>query len=114
MPYIHARINRTLTEEETASLRAEFGTAISLLPGKTERWLMVDIDDGAKLSLAGRADMPLAMLEVELFGASTESAYAALTKRLTEIMREKIGIAPEGVYVKYAEVKTWGFAGENF
>ncbi len=114
MPYLRARTNCTVSEKETTALRRAFGEAISLIPGKTERWLMVDIDGGASLSLAGDADRKLAMLEVEIFGKSTPAAYDALTARLTEIMGEILGIAPDGVYVKYAEVDHWGFAGSNF
>ncbi len=114
MPYLHARVNCKVTETETAALRRGFGEAISLIPGKTERWLMVDIDDSASLSLAGDGERRLAMLEVEIFGKSTPAAYEALTARLTEIMGEVLGIAPDGVYVKYAEVDHWGFSGSNF
>ena len=114
MPYLRARVNRTVSEDETAQLRRKFGEAISLLPGKTERWLMVDIDGSASLSLAGDGSRPLAMLEVELYGKSTPDAYDALTARLTEILDEVLGVSPDGVYVKYAEVDHWGFAGSNF
>ena len=114
MPYLRARVNGKVSEAEAAALRRSFGEAIALIPGKSERWLMVDIDDTASLSLAGDGDRRLAMLEVEIFGKSTPDAYEALTRRLTEIMGEVLGIAPDGVYVKYAEVDHWGFAGSNF
>ena len=114
MPYLRTRVNTPVNEEKTASLRRLFGEAISILPGKTERWLMVDIEENASLSLAGDGSRPLAMLEVELFGKSTPEAYQALTARLTEICEEVLGVAPDGVYVKYAEVEHWGFAGSNF
>lgn len=114
MPYFRARCNVPINSNEEERLRRAFGDAVSLLPGKTERWLMVDIEDNARLSLAGDADRRLAMVEVELFGASTDAAYARLTARLTEILGEVLGIEPDGVYVKYAEVSHWGYAGENF
>ena len=114
MPYLRTKVNTPVNEEKTATLRRLFGEAISILPGKSERWLMVDIEDNASLSLAGDGSRPLAMLEVELFGKSTPEAYEALTARLTEILGEVLGVSPDGVYVKYAEVDHWGFAGSNF
>lgn len=114
MPYLRTKVNRPVGEEETALLRRLFGEAIAILPGKSERWLMVDIEENASLSLAGDGSRPLAMLEVELFGKSTPEAYEALTARLCEIMDKVLGVAPDGVYVKYAEVDHWGYAGSNF
>ena len=113
MPYIHLRTTEQISPEQKTSLKSAFGDAISLLPGKSEAWLMVDIEEGACLFLAGDGDRPLAMVEVELLGAADAASYEKLTARITEILAS-VGIAPDGIYVKYAEVGTWGFAGGNF
>lgn len=114
MPYIHTKCNIPVGDKERAELVRAFGAAISLLPGKDERYLMVDIEGGAHLALAGKSDRPLAMIEVELFGRSTDAAYGALTARLTEEMGRILSVPPDGIYVKYAEVGHWGYAGTNF
>ena len=54
------------------------------------------------------------MVEVELLGQSTPRAYEALTARVCEIMQEILAVAPDGVYVKYAETAHWGYNGSNF
>ena len=114
MPYMHVRTNVTATVEQKTRLKEAMGRAVSLLPGKTERWLMVDVEDGATLFLAGDGDRPLAMVEVELFGRSTPAAYDALTAEVCRILDETLAVPGAGVYVKYAEVEHWGYDGGNF
>ena len=113
MPYMHLRTNKHLDATQKESLKSAFGEAIALLPGKSERWLMVDIEDDACLFFAGEGDRPLAILEVDLFGAATEEAYERLTARATELI-SSLGIDKDGIYVKYAEIGTWGCSGRNF
>ncbi|MBQ8351814.1 MAG: hypothetical protein IJY20_07215 [Clostridia bacterium] len=114
MPYMHVRTNVKVNEEKRLSLKKAFGEAISLLPGKSESWLMVDIEDEACLFFAGESDRPLAMVEAELLGKSTPAAYEKLTARVCEIMQQELAVSPDGVYVKYAEVDHWGYNGSNF
>ena len=114
MPYMHVRTNVGVDKEKQVAIKAAFGEAIALLPGKSEQWLMVDVEEQANLFLAGQGDRPLAMVEVELLGQSTPRAYEALTARVCEIMQEILDVAPDGVYVKYAETAHWGYNGSNF
>lgn len=114
MPYMHVRTNVRATEEQKTALKTALGSAVTLLPGKTEQWLMVDVEDKATLFLAGRGDRPLAMVEVELFGRSAPSAYDALTAGICRILEETLSVPGDGVYVKYAEVEHWGYDGSNF
>lgn len=114
MPYIRIRSNRPLDEKTIAELQKELGKTIELFPGKTERWLMTDCEGGCALSLAGKSDLPLAMIEVELLGSSTPEAYAAVTRNLTDLMERIAGIPGNGVYVKYENLEYWGWNGSNF
>ena len=114
MPYIRVRCNRPLSEDTVAELQKELGKSIALFPGKTERWLMTDCEGDCALSLAGKSDEPLAMIEVELLGSSAPDAYAAVTRDLTDLMERVAGIPGKGVYVKYEEIAYWGWNGANF
>ena len=114
MPYIHVRCNRPLDDKTVAELQKELGKTIQLFPGKTERWLMTDCEGNCALSLAGKSDVPLAMIEVELLGNSTPDAYAAVTQNLTDLMERVVGIPGVGVYVKYENLEYWGWNGANF
>lgn len=113
MPFISTKTNRTLTDAQKISLKEKLGEAIAIIPGKSERWLMISLEDGLTMSLAG--DMSAtAMVDVEIFGSTTEAAYAKLTAEITRIVEEVANIPADRIYVKYREVDVWGYNGENF
>lgn len=113
MPFIDTKTSVKISGDAELRLKEAFGKAIELIPGKSERWLMLNFDDGCRMYLAG-SDAPCAILEVKIFGKSTEEAYEMLTAALTDIVSRELSIAPERVYVKYDEVGTWGYNGGNF
>lgn len=114
MPYISTRTNVKITEETEKLLKAELGKAIELIPGKTENWLMLDFEDNCRLYFKGSNEQKLAYIEVKLFGSASASAYDNLTAEITRIINSHLGISPDCVYVKYEEVSTWGWNGNNF
>ncbi|MBQ3602642.1 MAG: hypothetical protein IJA02_02235 [Clostridia bacterium] len=113
MPYISTKTNITVSKEQEIALKTAFGKAIELVPGKSERWLMLDFSDNRRLWFVGD-DAPAAMLEVEIFGAASASAYDALTAELTDKVSETLGIPASRIYVKYEEIGNWGWNGSNF
>ena len=46
MPYIETKTNVTLTEAQKVELKEKFAEAITLIPGKSEEWLMLGFADG--------------------------------------------------------------------
>lgn len=44
MPYIHTKVSNEISPEQEKSLKTQLGEAISLLPGKSEQWLMLDFE----------------------------------------------------------------------
>ena len=89
MPCIHAWVSNKLTPTQKTALKTRMGKAIEALPGKTEAWLMVLIEDEACLYFKGNQDAP--------------SAF-----------REEAGIEPDRVYIKYSSTAHWGWNGSNF
>lgn len=112
MPYISTKTNVAISKEKEAVLKTKLGEAITAL-GKTESWLMLSFEDNARLWFAGK-EAPMAYLEVKLLGAAGAAAYEKMTARLTDIVSCELGIDPSLVYVKYEEVKYWGWNGGNF
>ena len=82
MPYIGMKTNIKLDDNERTALKAAFGTAIENIPGKSENWLMVAIEDEVPLWFRGDGDRKLACLEVRLFGKAKNEAYDRLTAAL--------------------------------
>lgn len=113
MPFINTMTNVTVTPDKEAVLKEKFGRAISIL-GKGEGWLMLNFTGDCSLWFKGRNDMNMAIVELSLFGKAPEASYDRMTKELTDILSETLKISPDCVYVKYEEVKYWGWNGSNF
>ena len=113
MPYIQVRMTTPLTAEKESALTSAFGKEIETFPGKTERWLMVDLTGDCHMHFAGD-DLPCAMVQIALFGKDTAAAYDKMTALVCQTMEEHCGISPDHCYVKYEEVSHWGWNGSNF
>ena len=114
MPYIEAKTTKTVTKSQEDALFSALGKAIELLPGKTEEWLMLNVEGDKKMAFRGKTDEDMAFLTVALVGKAGAENYEKLTARLCELCWEILDIAPERVYVKYEEVDHWGWNGGNF
>lgn len=113
MPFIQTTTNVPIPAMKEQALKTRMGEAIQLLPGKSENWLMLTFRDQAPMYFKGD-DAPCAICQVALYGSSTEAAYEALTAALTAILSEELALAPDRIYIAYAETSTWGWNGENF
>ena len=114
MPFISTKTNKSIPADTAKKLKEAYASAIELLPGKTEKWLMLSFEGDVTMAFHGDMDSPMAFLTVSLVGSAPREAYDAMTNRLCEIMGEVLGIASDMVYVKYEEVDHWGWNNANF
>ncbi len=114
MPYIDSKISRKITKEEEIELKSRLGKAIEIVPGKSETWLMIGIEDEYTLYFKGDNSEPMAFVEVSVFGGDNPSAFDKLTKEICDIYKDVLNISPANVYVKYNSVSNWGWNGRNF
>ncbi len=114
MPYIQLKTTAAVSDEKRYALKAAFGKAIENFPGKTESWLMVNIEDGKKMWFRGDNSADTAMVDVELLGSVSPDGSSRMTAELCEILHKMLGIAPDRVYVKYTGYQHWGWNGGNF
>ena len=82
-------------------------------PGKSENWLMVGIEPEYKLWFKGE-NAPCAMVEVSIFGGTSEKIYENLTQKICKILNETLDIPQARSYVTYTEIDNWGWNGGNF
>ena len=54
MPCIQVKTNVSTSREKADAIKAALGQAIGFLPGKSEDWLMVAIEDGCHMYFGGR------------------------------------------------------------
>ena len=108
MPFINAKFSSTVSPDQEIALKAAFGEAITLL-GKSERYLMVQIEDDCRLYFGGRNDAPIAFFDVSLLHSAPRKSYEALTERLCGIAKDVMDVDGGNVYVKFEETENWGY-----
>lgn len=113
MPFINVKTNTAVPAAKAEAIKSALGEAITAIPGKSERWLMVGIEPEQLLYFQG-SDTPAAMVEVSIFGGANASAYNDLTGRICSILNDSLCIDTSRIYVKYAETDNWGWNGSNF
>ncbi|MBQ7364292.1 MAG: hypothetical protein IJW46_01695 [Clostridia bacterium] len=113
MPNMHLYTGLTLDQATKDEIKAAFAEAIALIPGKSERWLMVIIEDGVSMYLAG-SDAPAAMVSVELLGSASGEIYERVTAHVTRTLHRLLKLPPDRIYTKYSEYRHWGWNGEHF
>ena len=114
MPFIDAKVSVPVTLAKEESLKQKLGKAISLIPGKSEAWLMLNIQPECHMYFKGDNSEPSAMVEVKLFGAASIDAYQKMTSEVTRILEDELSIPASRIFVKYDEVQHWGWNGSNF
>ena len=72
MPFIDARFSTPVDKIKEEAIKSRLGQAISLI-GKSEAYLMVQIQDNCKLYFKGNKDEESAYFEVKLLGKSTKA-----------------------------------------
>ena len=114
MPYIQTKANIEITKEQEKNIKTALGKAIALIPGKSETWLMCEIEGGKNLYFAGDGETPCAYNEVKIFGNADGKSCEALTAEICKILNKELGIAENKIYVKYEMCSVWGWNGTNF
>ena len=114
MPFIDSKITVPVTPEKKESIKTKLGQAISLIPGKSENWLMTGFEDNYHLYFRGDNSQPMAFVEVKVFGQENPAAFEKMTAEITKIFGEVLGIAGDHIYIKYEAVSNWGWNGGNF
>ena len=62
MPFINSKISTPISIEQEQALKTRLGQAISIVPGKSESWLMLGFEPNYNLYFRGSNSEPLAMV----------------------------------------------------
>lgn len=113
MPFINVEVNVKLSEQNKNTLKSQLGEAITILPGKSESWLMIGIKDECTLYFKGDNSSKLAFIEVKSLGKCQKSVYDKFTEKISSIFNEVLDICLDNIYIKYEETEYWGWNGSN-
>lgn len=114
MPFINSKVSVEVTPEQRTELKTRLGQAIALIPGKSESWLMVNLEDKQNMYFRGDNSQPIAFVVVNMYGSPDQAAFSRMTAEVTKIYNEVLGISPDHMYIKYAASMDWGWNGSNF
>ena len=114
MPFIHTQTNARISAGQEAAIKEKLGEAIALFPGKSEYWLMLRFTDNARMWFRGYQNVPIAMVEVELFGQAEAGLCEQMTETVCDILHDELNIPTEHIYVNYTFSDTWGWNRKNF
>lgn len=114
MPYIELNVNKTVEKKLKETIKSTLGKLIEKLPGKSENWLMVNINDNSSLYFKGSIEGAI-MIKVLVYGSEYSSTILNnFTNEITNYLSKELNITPQRIYVSYFFTNNWGFNGSNF
>ena len=114
MPFIDVKTSKELTADKINAVKTELGKAISLIPGKSEAWLMVNITDNCNIYFKGTDKNNTAFVNVSIFGSASKDNCEKLTSKICDILSGVADIPSDRVYVKFEFCDLWGYNGFMF
>ena len=113
MPFINSKVSVKLSKDQEKTLVSRLGQAISLIPGKSESWLMTGFEPEYHLYFRGADSTPTAFVEVKIFGRENKDAFSALTSEICAMFHDVLDIPADHIYIKYETVADLSWNGSN-
>ena len=107
MPYISFKTNHKLTLRQENTIKSKSGELISLIPGKTEKALMIHMEDDQIMYFKGE-ETPCMMIEINLYKSSEFDDKKKLTEAMIQMIHETTKIEADNIYVIFHEFDHWG------
>ena len=108
MPFINVKTSAKLSDEQIGQIVKEMGQAITLFPGKSEAYLMVNVEPSCCLYFKGNDNENTAFVDVAIFGNSTKEYCGLVTHKVCDVLEEIAGIPSDRTYVKFEFNTLWG------
>lgn len=111
MPFIGVNTTMTLSKNQKDEIKERLGKIITLIPGKTEAVLMIDISEGHSMYFSGKELKNCAFIDVRCYKSAPFERNKEFTEKVYEVMEEVTGIKPEEMYISISELPIWGTKG---
>lgn len=114
MPYISSKVSIKMSDEQKKSLKEKLGQAINEMPGKSEEWLMIVLQDDQTMYFRGISKEKAAIVELKMLYTQTLEAKEDFTRKVCEIYLRELGIPGEDIFVAFTETEkgNWGWNGK--
>jgi len=111
MPMINLQVSGTLTPNEKDAVVEGLGQLISLMKGRSEKYLMVGIKDGYAHYLAGKKLERAAFMDLRLLGRESEVYQEAFVVAAQAMLSKMLDIPIGNIYTNILELPHWGARG---
>ncbi|BDU51096.1 tautomerase family protein [Haliovirga abyssi] len=112
MPYVGNEISKEVTLEEKDILKSKIAKILKETAGKCEKYIMVSFRK-SEIYLGGKQG-EYAYVELKLLGNLTKDQKNEITKQMSKIYKEILGISD--VYITFHELEreNWGYKDKTF
>lgn len=101
-----------ISKKKQIRIKEQIGKIITTIPGKSEEWLMLQLNDNQRMYFRGRDEYPIAFVDLKfLVRKQIHEQYHTLSSQITDIIHEELGISEEYIYICFHEVQHWGHGG---
>jgi hypothetical protein len=111
MPYIAFSTSLELSHPQKEKVKSEFGRLISLIPGKAEAVLQVEISSGRAMYMAGTEE-PSAFVELRMFNKADTEAKKRFTQEIFAMLGRELQLSKDRIYLNIIEFEHWGYGGD--
>jgi hypothetical protein len=108
---INLQVSATLSSEDKNNAAKELGRLINLMPGRSEKYLMVSINDGYTHYLAGAELERSAFMDLRLLGHESEEGQEKFVVAAQAALSKLLDIPIGNIYTNILEMPHWGARG---
>lgn len=112
MPYVHMSIAKKLSDEQKEAIKASIGRLIEILPNKSEKVMMIRLDDDLQMYYRGVREN-CAYVNVCLYLTSQDQKKGEFGSAFVESLSALAGIDICNIYLSFSEFGNW-FSGGVF
>ena len=111
MPLINLQVSFSLSQNEKDNVTKELGQLISLMPGRSEKYLMVTIKDEYAFYLVGEKLDRAAFMDLRLLGRESEEGQEKFVVAAQAALSKLLNIPIGNIYTNILEMPHWGARG---
>jgi len=111
MPYINVSVSKNLGEADKDAIKQEMGKLITVVPGKSEGVLMVQIEDNRTTYFGGEKKDNAAYVDIRLLGSVSQDVRRELMSQSFEVLGRLVGVSEADMFVTVSEHGNWGYRG---
>jgi len=112
MPYIRLSVTKKLTDDQTGALVHGLGESMRNIPGKDEKFLIVDVEDERKIFFGGAKQENMAFADIRYVSKYDFQKKQEFTKAVFETINKVLCTDMDKMCLTITEFDNWGAVGD--